>query len=149
MGLYKNFSKRELACRCGKCGLGEKNMNPAFMEKIVELRLTTGIKMPATSAVRCVTHNLSVSKTGSNGPHLTWVLIENSMIDGIPQAECHAMDINVWGRDATVILEAIGDLKLGMTGVGLNQKGPYNQRFIHLDDCPNAYKQPRPWIWTY
>jgi hypothetical protein len=40
-------------------------------------------------------------------------------------------------------------LAYGFTGIGVNQKGAHDGRFIHLDDLDNAPGQPRPCIWSY
>lgn len=58
------------------------------------------------------------------------------------------VDIPVYGKKALRILELAP--KYGFTGIGINQKGPHDKRFIHLDSLPsdNGFA-PRPWIWTY
>lgn len=33
------------------------------------------------------------------------------------------------------------------TGIGIQQKG--GDRYIHLDNLPNAPGQPRPTVWSY
>lgn len=146
--MYKYFSKKELACRCGKCGLGQEQMSPRFMEKLEYLRSYTGITMPVTSAVRCIKHNNKVSKAKNTLPH---TLIDLSGVDnGI--AMCHAVDINMYGGDLDIVLEGVyymRSLGFNFTGIGLNQKGPYNQRFIHLDDLSYSQHRKRNWIWTY
>lgn len=140
--LYEYFSPEELSCRCG-CGLGQHDMNPDFMRKIVAIRRETGIVMPVSSAVRCWNHNRMVSNTRTNPPH---VMKTFSLQEG---PSCHAIDIRIGGTDAYRIIEALFDLNLGITGIGLSQDGPFNKRFIHLDDLPAMTGCPRPWIWSY
>ena len=60
-------------------------------------------------------------------------------------ASGHAIDIAVTGNQAHRLLEAA--LSMGMTGIGVNQKGP--NRFIHLDDLEWDENRPRPWVWSY
>lgn len=150
--LYEHFSPEELACRCGKCGLGQKNMSPSFMDKIEYLRVLSGIKMPVTSAVRCHNYNREVSKVKAFPPHT--VIQLNKIDKGKPF--CHALDINIWGDELNELLKHIYNIKkygIVFTGIGLNQKGPYNKRFLHIDDLPanieKNIKIKRPWVWTY
>jgi len=128
---YKYFSAAELACRCGKCGLGQNDMNEDFMEFLISLREKLGFQFPVTSAIRCPEHNNNVSSTGLDGPHTTG----------------HAVDIQIYGSHALWLVEY--SVRLGMSGVGVFQKGPLSQRFIHLDDLNDITNPPRPWIWSY
>lgn len=140
--IYEKFTARELACRCG-CGLGQDDMHPLFMEKLIKLRLETGISMPITSAARCSMHNRNVSTTGLHGPHT--LTIWNDRFG----SRCHAADINIWGSAFVELLKTVYTLKLKFTGIGINQRGKHSKRFLHLDDLPNAPGCPRPWVWTY
>lgn len=140
--IYSKFSINELACRCGRCGFGQQNMNPTFMKDLMILRIETDITMDVTSAIRCPSHNARVSSTGIDGPH-TPHIVDDFGISG------NAVDINIWGKDLVIILEAIYDLKLPFSGKGFNQRGEYSKRFLHLDNLPNSPCFPRPWIWTY
>lgn len=131
---WAHFSLDELACRCG-CGL--MNMNADFMEKMEKLRLHYGRPMAASSGTRCSVHNQKVSTTGPNGPHTTG----------------HALDIGIYGVDALELVEKAFDIGVGpgkaFTGIGINQKGPVDGRFIHFDDLTAAEAKVRPHIWTY
>jgi uncharacterized protein YcbK (DUF882 family) len=103
-----------------------------FMEKIETLRLLYGKPLVVTSAARCPEYNASVSKTGAKGPHTTG----------------RAIDFGISGHDAHKLLS----LALSMphfTGIGIAQRGPHKERFLHFDDLPNADGQPRPWTWSY
>jgi zinc D-Ala-D-Ala carboxypeptidase len=104
-------------------------MSPAFMDSLEQLRSAYGKPMPITSGYRCPKHNAAVSNTGGDGPHTTG----------------RAADIGVRGSDAKRLLSEA--LKLGFTGIGINQKG--NARFIHVDDLPNGATCPRPTVWSY
>jgi len=123
-----HFSKEELTCKCG-CGMLP---DPIFMNKVELLRVTVGFPFPVNSAARCAKHNKAVSGTGEDGPHTTG----------------HAIDLGLSGAKALTVLNTA--LRMGVfTGIGINQKGNYPGRFVHLDDLPNAPGQPRPHIWSY
>ena len=142
MNRYEFFSADELRCRCG-CGLGQDNMDPKFMGKLIVLRRETGIVMPVTSAARCWMHNQAVSNTGPSGPHVPVCL---ALIDG---PLCHAVDVRIAGQDAYRLIEAAFDLRLGFTGIGISQSGPMKKRFLHFDDLPVLAGCPRPRVWSY
>lgn len=122
------FKAWELECPCGKCN---GRMNNAFMEKLSAMREAAGFGFILSSAYRCPTHNAKVSRTGRTGPHTTG----------------RAVDVACFGARADWIIDHFKDF--GMTGRGINQKGDYNQRFIHVDDLDNSLTHPRPWSWSY
>lgn len=120
----KYFTEDELKCtHCGKSG-----MDADFMVKIETLRDQLGFPFPVNSAYRCPEHPIEARKS-SPGAHSTG----------------HAIDIGVRGKEAYRLLEAA--LDVGLTGIGINQKG--GSRFIHLDDIENSTDRPRPTIWSY
>jgi hypothetical protein len=121
-----NFTPAEVACKCG-CGLLPSQ---AFMEKVQRARNRTNFKWPVTSGARCPEYNVIVSDTGDSGPHTK-----------------DAIDIGVSGAQARAVLAAF--LAEGFSGIGVNQRGPHNKRFIHGDDLPNEDGQPRPHVWSY
>jgi len=125
---WQYFTVEELTCRCG-CGVMQ--MSEVSMQKFVAIRRMTGIAMPITSAYRCPKHNNNVSGTGFTGPHTTG----------------QAIDVSVSGGAATVIISMA--LVYGISGLGVKQNGPYDKRFLHLDDLPQAPGQPRAHIWSY
>lgn len=127
--MYKYFTAKELACKCGKCGKGEADMDAEFMAKLDAIREECGFPLNVTSGFRCKAHNAQVSRTGLHGPHTTG----------------HAVDIRVMGSQCHKFLGTA--LKHGMTGIGVSQKG--KSRFIHVDDLTNADGYPRPTIWSY
>lgn len=103
-----------------------------FMEKVETIRAVYGKPMKVNSAARCSAYNAKVSSTGLTGPHTTG----------------RAIDIGISGHDAHELLRAA--MRYGyFTGIGVSQKGPHKDRFLHLDDLPNVDGQPRPWVWTY
>lgn len=123
------FSPQELACRCG-CGIGEADMRPRFMARLIALRKHLGFPLNVTSAARCPAHNRAVSSTGPYGPHTTF----------------RAVDIRVSGAHALAVVSEAP--RFGFTGVGVAQKGPHGTRILHLDDLePPQF--PRPGLWSY
>ena len=128
MGLStEHFSDRELACKC--CGVNR--MDAGFMSKVETLRSLYGKPIKLSRAYSCPKHNSEVSITGLNGPHTTG----------------HAIDVLVSGEDVYTLLDMA--LTIGFTGIGINQRGPHAQRFLHLDDLPNSVSAPRPRVWSY
>ena len=122
--MYKYFSTEELKCQhCGSDGMDE-----AFMIKVEAPRHELGFPFVVTSAYRCKDHIIKRKKK-TPGAH----------------ASGHAIDIAVSGDKAYKLLDAA--LRVGMTGIGVNQKG--NNRFIHLDDLEWDESRPRPWVWSY
>lgn len=127
--MYKYFSTKELACQCGRCGRGERDMSPSFMAKLEAIREEIGCPLHVSSAYRCKVHNAAVSGTGFTGPHTTG----------------RAVDIRISHGQAFDLVSLAK--KHGMTGIGVSQKG--NSRFIHLDDLTEKDGFPRPNIWSY
>lgn len=122
--ITKNFSRKELECKCGCGGCIEDEV---FLYNLQQLRDKFGMPMHISSGFRCPTYNAQVSHTGSIGPHTI-----------------AAVDVLIYGREAyKLLMLAIAG---GFDGVGLNQKGNFNQRFIHLD---RLFGATRPWVWTY
>lgn len=121
------FQKKEFDCRCG-CGRNE--MDPDFLKKLDDLRRRLGFPLVVTSGYRCPDHNESVSTTGRDGPHTTG----------------RAVDFGIMGYKAKRLLTQ-ASLGGWMTGLGVNQKGPHNKRFIHLDDLES--ERTRPNVWSY
>ena len=121
---WPHFTEDEMRC---KCGCGKADMNPDFMDKLEALRVRFRKPLPVVSGYRCPTYNAKVSKTGADGPHTTG----------------RAVDIRISGAHAAVLLT---EAATNFTGFGFNQKGPHEQRFIHLDDLVEG---PRPNVWSY
>lgn len=125
---YPNFTEDEFRCRCG---CGRADMDPRFMKKLQDARTELGFAFPVSSGFRCPDYNERISTTGRSGPHTTG----------------HAVDIAVSGNRARRII-GTSDL-LGFTGLGAKQHGPYDKRFVHLDDLQPHQHMPRPHTWTY
>lgn len=121
---WKHFTMEELTC---PCGCGRMEMADAFMQRIVAMREEAGFAFIVSSGFRCPAHNEQVSDTGPNGPHTTG----------------HAIDILCRGHESHRLLALA--IKHGITGIGVNQKGP-SGRFLHFDDL---VEDLRPWVWSY
>ena len=101
------------------------------------LRVEFGVPMIITSGYRCPKHNQKVSSTGADGPHTVF-------------ADANiTVDVKDFGTDAYDLVELA--IAHGFTGIGLNQKGPFGERFIHLDRLESDLiaVRARPNIWTY
>lgn len=122
-----HFTDRELACRCG-CGMLPRQSSQDRLER---LRVLCAFPFIVTSAARCSKHNAAVSTTGDDGPH----------------TKGGAFDIGVAGGSALILVDKAREV--GFTGIGIKQKGPYQERYVHVDDLEDAPGQPRPWIWSY
>lgn len=129
--IIEHFKPAEFACRCGECGSTGEEMNLNFIFALDQLRERQGRPIIITSGYRCPAYNDSISTTGRNGPHTTG----------------QAADVAVSGEDAFHLVQ---QCTLGgwMRGIGINQRGPFEKRFIHLDDLDGP-DHPRPRIWTY
>lgn len=126
-GGYKHFSEEEMKCKCGCGGLPKHS----FMVKLDELREGLGFPLIVSSGFRCPFYNLAVSATGLTGPHTTGL----------------AADIVIFGNRALKLIVAA--VVMGMTGIGVKQKGSHSSRFIHLDCLADSLEHPRPWPWSY
>ena len=123
------FKPSEFACRCGECGSDGLEMDVQFVYALHQLRSRYGKPLIITSGYRCPEYNSRISSTGEAGPHTTG----------------RAADISIRGREAFELLRHV--MRDGyMTGVGINQRGDFSQRFIHLD---NLEHEGRPRVWTY
>ena len=118
---WKHFSLDEFACK--HCG--ENKIDHDFVSDLDALRAVYGRPIRISSGYRCPDHNEAVSSTGRGGPHTTG----------------RAADILVNGQDAYDLLLLIAGM--GFTGIGINQKGVWTSRFIHLDTLQ------RKAVWSY
>lgn len=105
------------------------------VEALEALRVEYGVPMVISSGYRCPEHNKAVSTTGLTGPHT--IFSDNNV----------AVDVLEFGPNAYELLELA--IQHDFTGIGLNQKGPFAKRFIHLDRMPSMKVGPRPAVWTY
>lgn len=122
------FSDKELRCPCCK----QNFMDTPFMLELIRIREIADFPFNVTSAYRCPNYNDRISTTGRDGPHTTG----------------HAVDILVTGRKTVILLKLVLKSEF-FTGIGINQRGPRNKRFIHIDNLEATENRPRPWLWTY
>ena len=120
------FSPKELACK--HCG--QVKVSGVLLDFLDRIRIKVGGPLQISSGYRCPLHNALVSHTGTTGPHTTG----------------YAADIVCSGKLAYKVLAAA--FELGVTGIGVHQRGNHATRFIHIDllEKPQAF---RPTIWTY
>lgn len=105
-------------------------MDADFMRDLDRLRAVVGFPLAISSGYRCPAYNTRISSTGSDGPHTTG----------------KAVDVPIVGARALELLTTAE--ALGFTGIGVNQRGPHNKRFIHIDKL-TPQEGPRPWVWSY
>ena len=112
------------ACRCG-CGTSE--MDPEFMRMLQELRDQMQGPLRVSRGRRCDHHNdaVSTAKNKKKGVHTLG----------------QASDILISGERAMLLFEKAR--KIGFSGIGLSQRGPHQDRFVHLDT------KPRKALWSY
>ena len=124
----KYFTRKELECHCG-CGRCEVD---AFAVRALDgMRNALGFAMPLSSAYRCPEHNAEVSHTHrKDGAHVRGV----------------AFDILCSGDKAYRIITAAH--AFGFTRIGVQQRGPVEKRFIHIDMWRDEHV-PNPWVWSY
>ena len=127
-----HFTWDELQC---KCGCGDMKFSLVAVQALEALRVEFGVPMRLSSGYRCPTHNMEVSSTGPEGPHTVHEL--NNI----------TVDVLEFGTNAYELVELAIDHDF--SGIGLQQKGPMAERFIHLDRLPQLPNRPRPTIWTY
>ncbi|MDW7774674.1 MAG: D-Ala-D-Ala carboxypeptidase family metallohydrolase [Desulfobulbaceae bacterium] len=121
-----HFSLCELQCRCG---CGRMGIDPAFLERLEDLRVAFNSPMIIASGYRCPEYNDRISTTGRTGPHTRG-----------------AVDILIHGKAAHILLHMA--FIVGFSGIGIRQSGPMSGRFIHLDNL-TTHNNPRPRVWTY
>lgn len=99
---------------CSHCDV--ERMDFQFVKTLDQLRRKLNFPLKVTSGYRCPEYNNRISASGMNGPHTTG----------------KAADIHVVYGDARLFLEEALDL---FEGVGINQRGSIESRFIHVDNC--------------
>jgi len=127
---YLNFKKEEFACRhCGKDGISS-----LLLDKLQSMRTDLGFPFVISSGYRCEDHEIEKQKRLNGKPM-------GAHNEGL------AVDILCNSAEAYTILSNASNY--GFTGIGVNQKGNYNLRYIHLDILENKTNKPRPHIWSY
>ena len=117
----KHFSRKELQCSAsGRC-----EMQSELLNRLELVREEYGHPMRISSAYR--------------DPELH--PIENKKIQPGEHGRGNAVDILCFGEEAVKILKLL--IKHGFTGLGISQKGQFENRFLHADLRQN------PTIWSY
>ena len=128
--LTRNFTKAEVACKCGRCKGGAK-ISPDLMRRLQQMRDAIGGPIRITSGVRCRKH--PESRTRPTSSH-----VPNDLGDG--EGRCgHAVDIAAVGSGRRFRLLAAA-IAAGFTRIGIGKS------FLHLD---NDYKKSQGVIWDY
>lgn len=125
---FRNFARFEFVC---PCSCERADMDEAFMHRLQALRDAFGGPLRISSGFRCPDYNARISSTGRDGPH----------------TKGRAADIAILGDEAYDLLPLI--FAQEFTGIGIDQKGAFDSRFLHIDDLMPPDHEPRPWIWSY
>lgn len=123
---WPHFRPEEMADRDS----GELVVVPAFMDWLEGLRHVFGKPMVITSGYRTPAHQWEI--TGRR---------EGAHVDGM------AVDVLINGADA-FRLEKLA-FAMDVMGVGRQQKGPHEKRYVHLDRWTKAPPGLRPRVWSY
>ncbi len=105
-------------------------MLPSFLDTLQQIRNTYGKPMIILSGYRDFTHPLERVKENP-GTHTYGV----------------AVDVLAWGEDAMALFDVA--FHYGIRRIGLNQKGAYNSRFLHLDSGDTLNLGFKKSLWTY
>jgi len=116
------FSEKELKCPC----CGRNDFKDSTLLKLNQLREAIGLPITVNSGFRCEKYN---TLKGYTQTHATG----------------QAVDLACSHKLAAMIVNLASGF--GFTGLGIKQKG--DNRFIHLDDLPEADRRPRPHVWSY
>ena len=112
----KNFSRDELKCSfSGECAIEED-----ALEKLQALREEWNKPIRLSSAYRSNSHPRERLKPNGPGYH-----------HGKNGNGGQAFDCLIAGEDVVPFIALA--IKHGFRGIGVNQKGEWNQRFIHID----------------
>jgi hypothetical protein len=112
----KHFAKSELQCSfSGECEIEED-----AIQKLESLREEWGKPMKLSSAYRSAQHPRERTKPNGPGHH-----------HGVNGNGGQAFDVLIAGEDVPPFIALA--IKHGFKGIGVNQKGEWNQRFIHID----------------
>ena len=127
--LTKNFSQREVQCRCGKCKGGGR-ISPSLMKWLQDMRDESG-PIRVTSGVRCQQHPETKKRpTSSHVPR---------DLDDLEGRVGHAVDIAAVGSGRRYRLLSAA-IRAGFHRIGIGKN------FLHLDN--DKSKAPCV-IWDY
>jgi len=112
----KHFSKSELECSFS----GECEVEEDAIQKLEALREEWGKPIRLSSAYRSAENPRERTKKTGPGYH-----------HGVNGNGGQAFDVLLAGEDVVPFIALA--IKHGFKGIGVNQKGEWNQRFIHID----------------
>ena len=117
------ITPEECMCRCGKCDItSAENMDPDFLDVLLELRLSTAIPFNFSSLYRCADHPFEARKK-SPGTHY----------------KGQAGDITINNEQGWMLTAAaINHPKV--KGIRWHQKGPHASRYIHIDTFNRGFR---------
>jgi len=118
---------KEWACK----GTGQIVVDTDFLDHVEKLRLMYDRPLRISSGYRSPSHNAAVSSSGTDGPHTT----------------ARAIDVLVYGAHAYDLVALA--IALGFQGIGVQQKGPHERRYVHLDAVRDSPAIRRPMMWSY
>jgi len=127
----KYFTREELACK--HCLQEGKSIDEAyefseeFGHVLDRIREECGFPLPVSSGYRCPDHPIERAKD-KLGEHATGF----------------AVDIRVSHSNAFILMQVA--MRHGVHRIGVNQKGDYRERFIHLG---MSTQFPSPVVWSY
>lgn len=119
-----NFSKEEFACKCGVASCEAVPMSYIFMQQLQKLRTLLKVPIKVTSGFRCRDYEKKIGGSGNNHP------------------TGKAVDIQLTPEHLSLAVDLARSLNF--TGVGINAKGPYDKRFLHLDMTHKKFT-----VWSY
>ncbi len=131
----KHFIPEEFVCKCGEDDCSYLVLDMDFVALLDDFRNDMGFAFRLTSGYRCPLHPAEREKIHP-GPHQTGKAVDGAFV----------------GLSAYSLLYGLGMHTAHgspFMGIGLNQKGDHDTRFIHLDTCVSEPWRPRPHIWTY
>jgi hypothetical protein len=139
MRLTEHFVSEELICPC--CGwLGYSQEAIEILEAV---RVAFGFPMILNSGQRCPAYDAEVHRR--RYPDFT--LMERHGPHTVTERRNIAIDVKCYGELAHK-LDGVAHT-YGFTGIGVAQRGPHVDRFLHLDRLWTTADRPRPTVWSY
>ena len=121
---WPHFTAEEMRCK----ETNEEGVTAELMDKLEELRELCGFPLVVSSGFRGLLHSIERAKINRGkapGTHNQGI----------------AADIAINGGEAVTLLKHA--LAIGFTGIGINQRAAWANRFIHLD------LRKESTIWSY
>jgi zinc D-Ala-D-Ala carboxypeptidase len=134
----KYFERSEFVCNCG-CDRAEISQD--LLTTLERIREKLGEPMVVSSGYRCENHPVSKEK------------IEGGAAHGGAHHLGLAVDVHCAGVVQMNLL-ALALAETSINGIGINARGPWNSRFVHIDIVPTNNAESakgigRPALWGY